>query len=74
MNILGISAYNHDAAAALLSDGVVVAAAQEDRFRHRKPIVGFPGRAASFCLDHADIKAHQLDALRWWFPGSRTER
>lgn len=75
MNILGISAYNHDAAAALLSDGVVVAAAQEDRFRHRKPIVGFPGRAASFCLDHADIKAHQLDAVVFYDkPNRRFDR
>ena len=50
MNILGISCYFHDAAAALLRDGVLVAAAEEERFTRKKHDYGFPAQAIEFCL------------------------
>ncbi len=53
MHILGISAYYHDSAAALIRDGVVVAAAQEERFSRKKHDAAFPLAAARFCLDAA---------------------
>ena len=51
MRILGISAYYHDSAAAVLQDGVLVAAAQEERFSRKKHDARFPGLAISYCLD-----------------------
>jgi carbamoyltransferase len=62
-HILGISAYYHDAAAALVSAGDIVAAAQEERFSRRKHDERFPGRAIAFCLRHAGLKPDQLDAV-----------
>ena len=53
--ILGISAYYHDSAAALLRDGEVVAAAQEERFSRKKNDAGFPSRAVAYCLEAAGI-------------------
>ncbi|MEL7451497.1 MAG: carbamoyltransferase, partial [Pseudomonadota bacterium] len=53
--ILGISAYYHDAAAALLRDGVIVAAAQEERFTRRKHDASFPEKAIAWCLDEAGV-------------------
>ena len=53
MQILGISAYYHDSAAALIRDGVVVAAAQEERFTRKKQDSDFPRAAARFCLEAA---------------------
>ena len=50
MNILGISALYHDAAACLVRDGVIVAAAQEERFTRRKHDADFPRRAIAYCL------------------------
>lgn len=50
MNILGISAFYHDSAAALVKDGVIVAAAQEERFTRKKHDAGFPVNAVKFCL------------------------
>ena len=55
MYILGISAYYHDSAAALLKDGKVVAAAQEERFSRIKNDPSFPRRAILFCLQEAGI-------------------
>jgi len=63
MNILGISAYNYDASAALVVDGNVVAAAQEERFGRDRLYAGFPSRAAKFCLDHAGLKSADLQAV-----------
>jgi len=60
-NILGISAFYHDAAAALLKDGEIVAAAQEERFTRRKGDARFPSNAIAYCLDEADIDRAQLD-------------
>ncbi|HCW91016.1 MAG TPA: hypothetical protein DHU56_13340 [Marinobacter sp.] len=59
--ILGISAYYHDSAAALICDGVLVAAAQEERFTRKKHDPGFPAHAVSFCLEFAGIGLSQVD-------------
>ena len=53
-HILGISAYFHDSAAALLRDGEIVAAAQEERFTRRKHDERFPENAVKYCLAEAD--------------------
>jgi carbamoyltransferase len=59
--ILGISCYYHDAAAVLLHDGQVVAAAEEERFSRIKHDFGFPKLAIKFCLEQAGIKGTDLD-------------
>src|SRR5215207_4809982 len=61
MYILGISCYYHDAAAALLQDGMLVAAAEEERFTRIKHDYGFPKMAIDFCLRQAGITAQDLD-------------
>jgi carbamoyltransferase len=61
MNILGISCYYHDAAAALLRDGALVAAAQEERFSRVKHDSTFPSLAIRYCLDEAGIEPEELD-------------
>lgn len=61
MYILGISCYYHDAAAALLHDGVLVAAAEEERFSRVKHDYGFPKNAIQFCLDQAGLQGKDLD-------------
>ena len=50
MNVLGISAFYHDAAAALVCDGEIAAAAQEERFTRKKHDASFPGHAIDYCL------------------------
>lgn len=60
---LGISCFYHDAAAALVIDGKVVAAAQEERFSRKKHDASFPLSAASYCLEEADISPDQLDSV-----------
>ena len=52
--ILGISAYYHDSAAALIVDGDIIAAAHEERFTHKKQDSGFPKNAISYVLDEAE--------------------
>jgi len=61
MNILGISCFYHDAAAALLVDGQLVAAAEEERFSRKKHDSGFPKLAIQFCLEEAGIDVRDLD-------------
>lgn len=61
INILGISAYYHDSAAALLVDGEILAAAQEERFTRRKHDAGFPAHAIEYCLKEAGITLQDLD-------------
>ncbi len=61
MRILGISAYYHDSAAALLRDGEIVAAAQEERFSRQKHDSGFPHHAVSYCLAEEGISLNQVD-------------
>jgi carbamoyltransferase len=62
-NVLGISAYYHDAAAALLHEGKILCAAQEERFSRRKNDSDFPEQAIQFCLDYANLEPAQLDAV-----------
>ena len=61
MNILGISAYYHDSAAALLCDGDIVAAAQEERFTRKKHDSRFPENAVKYCLAEAAISLTDVD-------------
>ncbi len=61
MDILGVSCYFHDAAAALLRDGQLVAAAEEERFSRKKHDYDFPRRAIDFCLEAGGIPAGALD-------------
>jgi len=61
MNILGISCYYHDAAAALLQDGKLIAAAEEERFSRIKHDFGYPTNAIQFCLDSGGIKGGDVD-------------
>ena len=59
--ILGISAFYHDSAAALVVDGRIVAAAQEERFTRRKHDAGFPAHAVAYCLREAGLEPRQVD-------------
>jgi carbamoyltransferase len=61
MHILGISCYYHDAAAAIVRDGQLLAAAEEERFSRIKHDYSFPKNAIEFCLQHAGITARDLD-------------
>ncbi|MGE3153633.1 MAG: carbamoyltransferase [Nitrospiraceae bacterium] len=63
MNILGISAYYHDSAAALVQDGNIVAAAQEERFTRKKHDPGFPHRAVEYCLQAGGIALKDVNYL-----------
>jgi len=63
MKILGISAFYHDSAAAIIQDGEIVAAAQEERFSRIKNDPGFPVKAIAFCLDYSGISLDELDAV-----------
>ncbi len=62
MRILGLSAYYHDSAACLVEDGVIVAAAQEERFTRKKHDAGFPLNAVRYCLAEGDAE-RPLDAV-----------
>jgi len=66
MRILGISAYYHDSAAALVANGRVVAAAQEERFTRRKHDPRFPINAVRFCLEAAAITPRDLDGVAFY--------
>jgi len=61
MKILGISCYYHDSAAALIEDGKIIAAAQEERFTRKKHDSAFPSQAISFCLKISKITPSDLD-------------
>jgi len=63
MKILGISAFYHDSAAAILVNGNIVAAAQEERFTRIKQDASFPVNAVKYCLEEASVKIDQLDAV-----------
>src|SRR5262245_17613509 len=63
MKILGLSAHYHDSAAALVVDGVPVAAVQEERLSRRKNDAGFPLAAVEWCLDRAGLQPGDLDAV-----------
>ncbi|MDR2761670.1 MAG: carbamoyltransferase [Planctomycetaceae bacterium] len=64
--ILGISAYYHDSAAALLDDGYIVAAAQEERFTRIKQDSSFPSKAVEYVLDEAGISLDQVDQIAFY--------
>ncbi len=63
MNILGISAYYHDSAAALVTDGNITAAAQEERFTRKKHDARFPAHAVVSCLEQAGIGINDLEQV-----------
>lgn len=64
--VLGISAFYHDSAAALILDGNIVAAAQEERFTRRKHDASFPRNAIEFCLRTAGIKIEQVHCIAFY--------
>jgi carbamoyltransferase len=66
MKILGISAFYHDSAAALVCDGEIAAAAQEERFTRKKHDLRFPENAAKYCLREAGIAARDLDYVAFY--------
>ena len=61
--ILGLNAYHGDAAAAIVVDGELVAAAEEERFTRVKHVAGFPARAAIWCLEEAGVRPEELDHI-----------
>lgn len=65
-SILGISAFYHDSAAALVVDGQIVAAAQEERFTRRKHDPDFPKQAVAYCLKEAGLKPEHLDYVAFY--------
>ncbi|KAB2880333.1 carbamoyltransferase [bacterium] len=66
MYILGISCFYHDSAAALIKDGEIIAAAQEERFTRKKQDDNFPHHAVHFCLNHAGIVLSQIDYVAFY--------
>jgi carbamoyltransferase len=66
MRILGISAYYHDSAAAVIVDGRIVAAVQEERFTRRKHDASFPRNALAYCLKRAGCSLGELDAIAFY--------
>ena len=66
MKILGISAYYHDSAAALIDDGRIVAAAQEERFTRKKHDSGFPVHAINYCLKAGQISFDEIDCVAFY--------
>ncbi len=64
--ILGISAFYHDSAAALVVDGRIVAAAQEERFTRKKHDFNFPQQAIEYCLEEAGLEPGQLDVVGFY--------
>ena len=66
MYYLGISAFFHDSSAALLKDGEIIAAAQEERFTRIKHDASFPKNAIQYCLKEAGITASKLDHVAYF--------
>ena len=64
--VLGISAYYHDSAAALLRDGEIVAAAQEERFTRKKGDADFPRNAVEYCLRSAGIGPADVEVVGFY--------
>ena len=63
MYILGISAYYHDSAAVLVKNGLVIAAAQEERFTRKKNDASFPHRALGYCLSQLEGGGEAIDYI-----------
>ncbi len=66
ITILGISAFYHDAAACIIQDGRIIAAAQEERFSRKKHDADFPRQAIQYCLQEAGISVQQLDYIAFY--------
>src|SRR6185295_3973899 len=66
MRILGISAFYHDSAAALLVDGEIVAAAQEERFTRKKHDSRYPSHAIEYCLTEGKVTLDQIDLVAFY--------
>ncbi|MGX1852487.1 carbamoyltransferase [Streptomyces sp. NBC_01456] len=64
--VLGIAAYYHDSAAALVADGVPVAAAQEERFSRRRHDPAFPAQAVEYCLDEYGVSLDDVSAIAYY--------
>jgi carbamoyltransferase len=64
--VLGISSFYHDAAAAIVRDGEIVAAAQEERFSRKKHDPRFPARAINYCLEEAMVEPEDIDAVAFY--------
>ena len=66
MKILGISAFYHDSAAAIIEDGKILAAAQEERFSRKKHDSSFPIQSIRYCLEHTGLEIDDLDAIAFY--------
>lgn len=66
MRILGISAFYHDSAAAIIENDNIIAAAQEERFTRKKHDAGFPTNAIKFCLEQSGTSINDLDAIAFY--------
>lgn len=66
MNILGLSCFYHDSAACLVRDGVIVAAAQEERFSRKKHDFSFPRGAIAYCLEEGKLSPNELDYIAFY--------
>jgi len=66
MRVLGISAFYHDSAAALVEDGRVIAAAQEERFTRKKFDANYPRHAIDYCLNHERLKLKDIDYVSFY--------
>jgi len=66
MNVLGISCYYHDSGAALVRDGKLIAAGEEERFTRKKHDHGFPARAIEYCLKEGGITIDQVDHIGFY--------
>jgi carbamoyltransferase len=66
MKILGISAFYHDSAAAIIEDGNIIAAAQEERFTRKKHDASFPSEAVKFCLNYCGTTLNELDGIAFY--------
>ncbi|HXP49749.1 MAG TPA: carbamoyltransferase N-terminal domain-containing protein, partial [Bacteroidia bacterium] len=64
--ILGISAFYHDSAAAIIQDGEIIAAAQEERFTRKKHDPDFPLNAVKYCLEQAGVTIDELDGVAFY--------
>ena len=66
MNILGISAFYHDSAACLISNGKIVAAAQEERFTRLRHDSSFPHKAILYCIEASEITVNDIDFVVYY--------
>ena len=66
MRILGLSAFYHDSAAALVESGRIVAAAQEERFTRKKHDAGYPANAVAYCLDESGVTLNDVDRIAFY--------